>query len=86
MNPIRFTYHHGGRRLEPRESVGFIGRVAMRAIQKIDRTIMQRIFTNERPVLGSEVQQALAAYYHADAESLRDRFDLDIDHWSVFQL
>jgi hypothetical protein len=86
MNPIRFTYHHGGQRLEPRESVGFIGRVAMRAIRKIDRTIMQRIFSNERPVLNSKVQKALAAYYHADAESLRDSFGLDIDHWSVFQL
>jgi len=84
MNPIRFTYHHGGQRLERRKSIGRIGRVTVRTIRTFDHVVMKRLFPNKRPVLNPEVQQALATYYRADASALRDEFNLDVDHWTVF--
>jgi hypothetical protein len=42
------------------------------------------VVTNERPSLDPEVKAELAAHYRPDAKKLREEFDLDLEHWSVF--
>ena len=83
-NPVRFEYFYEGQRLRPRDKVGRLGHAFMRLVRGIDRRVVQPLVSNERPSLRPDVQAKLAKYYRPDAAKLKDDFDLDIDHWTVF--
>jgi hypothetical protein len=83
-NPFRFEYFYDGQRLRPRENVGPFGRAVIRCARAVDRHLLQPVVANERPSLDPEIKAELAAHYRPDAKKLREEFDLDIEHWSVF--
>jgi hypothetical protein len=83
-NPIRFEYFYDGQRLRPKDDIGSLGHVLMRFIRGVDRRLVKPLVTNERPSLHPDVKAELVEHYRSDAAKLRDEFDLDIDHWSVF--
>jgi hypothetical protein len=83
-NPYRFEYFYDGQRLRHSEDIGLFGRVLIRLVRTLDRRFLEHVVTDERPSLDSEVKSELKAHYRPDAEKLRQGFDLDIEHWSVF--
>ncbi|MCS3672420.1 hypothetical protein GGQ21_003090 [Salinibacter ruber] len=83
-NPIQFEYFHGGQRLRPRENIGRLGRAFIRFVRGIDRRLLRPIVTNKRPSLNPDVEAELVRHYRSDAKALKEEFDLDIEHWSVF--
>lgn len=83
-NPFRFEYFYDGQRLRPRENIGPFGRAVIRSVRAVDRRLLQHLVTSERPSLDQEVESELAAHYRPDSKKLKEEFDLDIEHWSVF--
>ncbi len=53
-------------------------------LRGIDRRLLRPIVTNKRPSLNPDVEAELVRHYRADAKALKEEFDSDVEHCSVF--
>jgi hypothetical protein len=83
VNQMRFDYFHEGKRLRPKERIGFLEGVIFRVLKSFNQHVLTLLETG-KPSLNSDVHNRLVEHYRGDAEKLRSNFELDIDHWSVF--
>jgi hypothetical protein len=84
INRLRFEYFYEGQRLRPKNHIGLLERIALKTLNAIDRRLLRRYVDEGRPSLQPEVHWKVSSYYRDDSQRLRDAFDLEVDHWSVF--
>jgi Sulfotransferase domain len=77
-----------------REIPGFEGRylqrpatprgwVVDRSVAAVDRLLLARTYSNERPQLSADLQERLARYYRADIADLERLIGRDLTHWTT---
>jgi hypothetical protein len=84
INFLRYEYFHDGQRLRPSSTIQAHERFGLRLLRAFDRRVLEPYLESGRPDLRPDVLGELVSHYQKDATHLRDSFDLDIDHWSVF--
>lgn len=65
----------------PLPARGAWGRLANRSISVLDRIVLSRAFSNDRPALSPELQAELAAYYREDLELFQEIAGVEVGRW-----
>ena len=90
----RLTFLQRRHRHIVREIPGFEGRYLQRpatprgwaidrSVAAVDRLLLARVFSNERPQLSTDLQKQLAQYYRADIADLERLLGRDLTHWTT---
>ncbi|MGA8847581.1 MAG: hypothetical protein WB471_13275, partial [Nocardioides sp.] len=57
------------------------GRFINRAVSVLDRVVLSRLTTNDRPRLSNELQEELTAYYREDLELFQTIAGVNVERW-----